>query len=135
MRTRYDYGMTLIGNDVLVCGGYNVTTYVSTCELYNSALGMWLQDGVHGRTNNKDFPLKKLKKQQNLPPIRPPIRPVYDRTSARRHIRPGHGHTARSALRSRRHVRQGVHTGHDQHKLDHPDTDAEGVILSSGDRV
>ena len=40
MVSRQYYGMTLLGNDVLVCGGSN-TQYLSSCALYIVSLNEW----------------------------------------------------------------------------------------------
>ena len=40
MVSRRNYGMTLFGNDVLVCGGGN-GQYLSSCALYNSSINEW----------------------------------------------------------------------------------------------
>jgi hypothetical protein len=37
MVSRYSYGMTLLGNDVLVCGGLDL----SSCALYNASINQW----------------------------------------------------------------------------------------------
>jgi hypothetical protein len=40
MVSRYNYGMTLLGNDVLVCGGWD-GQYHSSCALYIVSLNEW----------------------------------------------------------------------------------------------
>ena len=37
MVSKYYYGMTLLGNDVLVCGGVEL----SSCDLYNAPINQW----------------------------------------------------------------------------------------------
>jgi hypothetical protein len=41
--SRKDYGMTLLGNDVLVCGGWEIELDdgMSSCALYNASVNEW----------------------------------------------------------------------------------------------
>ena len=41
MVSRQLYGMTRLDNDVLVCGGYNTTQYLSSCNLYIASINQW----------------------------------------------------------------------------------------------
>jgi hypothetical protein len=41
MVSRQYYGMTLLGNDVLLCGGHGDQGYLSSCDLYNVSINKW----------------------------------------------------------------------------------------------
>ncbi|CAM6004277.1 unnamed protein product [Sphagnum balticum] len=46
MVSRENYGMTLIGNDVLVCGGVSNTHLLSSCALYIASINAWAADAT-----------------------------------------------------------------------------------------